>query len=423
MNRDSIFKQCGKGVTRRKFIKQTSVVVGACAIGVPKLSYAFNSTKANGVIGQGTVDISLGYQGSQKLSVKHLNLLGSRVYDKRISRFMQHDNMDMSPFGKGGVHGYAFVDGDPINNRDPSGQFAILSILVGAVVGAIVGAAVSAISEGIKVANKGGSFDWKQVVIGASVGALSGGLGAASSGASGVVKAGMAVADAATSGAAEFGINVAFGEDVKSAGISSATGAVIGLATFGVGVGAGKSINGLSKLQSRLDSIKSNGLSGRGAPKAAKAMAKTSQNQGETLSVLERLAQQPTIFDSLNKHLDNRTVGRLRCSSRQLSATFEETSRRRRETLRRSLHNRIDVSEPILANNSRLQTRLGVFIEAGIHPHRNQHMKELLMERFAALSEIQMRALREQKTRFPADYAATIAKYPHLPHVYVDDLG
>ncbi|WP_196369037.1 RHS repeat-associated core domain-containing protein, partial [Vibrio harveyi] len=366
--------------------------------------------------------LSLGFQGSQNLSTSHLSLMGSRAYDKRIGRFLQHDDLGMSPFGRGGVHGYAFVNGNPISNRDPSGRFAILSVLIGAITGAFVGATISAISEGIKVASTGESFDWKQVVIGASIGAISGSFGAASSGVSGGAKVGLAISDAMASGIAEFGINLAFGDDVKAAGISSLTGAIVGLSTFGIGSGLGKAYKGVSKLQSRVVTIRNNGLSGRGAPRAAGAMANASQHQGDSLSVLERLMQQPTIYDALERHMDNRTVGRLRGASRQMNELLEDSFIARRENLRGSLQYRITETEPIIKRNSRAQTRLMHVIELGIQPEQHQVMLDRLMDQFGQLSRIQRDALVEQKRRFPADYAVSASRYPHLQIIYQEHL-
>jgi len=408
-------------ITRRNFIKR-SAAIGVSTFEIANISHAFASNANSVGLNANLLNSTIGYHGGQKISSSHLNLLGARVYDPRIGRFAQHDNHEMSPFGKGGVHGYAFVDGNPLNRRDPTGNFAILSVLIGAIVGAVVGSAVSAISEGVRVAVNGGSFDWKQVVIGASIGAISGGFGAASSGASAAIKSGMVIADAVTSGAAEFGINVAMGQDVKSSGLSSLTGTVIGIATFGAGIGIGKASKGLSKVQSKLSSIQRNGLSGRGAPRAASMMASATQNQGETLSTLERLVQQPTIFDALNRNLNDRSVARLRASSRQLADSFESSMNSRREALRNSLNKNIHDLEPLIAENSRLQTRLSIYISHGINVRANRRTREQLFEVFGEMSLVQKFNLVEQKNRFPNDYAATIAKYPYLPFIYVEAL-
>lgn len=131
----------------------------------------------------------------------------------------------------------------PINLRDPSGHFAILSLIIGAIVGAIVGAAVSAVSEGISSAVQGRTFDWKQVAIGAGIGFVSGGFGAVAQGGKAVAQVGLAVVDTVVSGAADFGLNVATGTSIEDAGKSAGVGALIGLATFGLGKGIGRAVS------------------------------------------------------------------------------------------------------------------------------------------------------------------------------------
>lgn len=45
---------------------------------------------------------------------------GYRFYNTAIMRFHSPDTM--SPFGKGGVNAYAYCQGDPVNNQDPTGH-------------------------------------------------------------------------------------------------------------------------------------------------------------------------------------------------------------------------------------------------------------------------------------------------------------
>lgn len=46
---------------------------------------------------------------------------GHRFYSPSLRRFISPDSL--SPFGKGGIHGYAYCGGDPVNRHDPSGAF------------------------------------------------------------------------------------------------------------------------------------------------------------------------------------------------------------------------------------------------------------------------------------------------------------
>ncbi|MFJ7006999.1 RHS repeat-associated core domain-containing protein [Pseudomonas putida] len=46
---------------------------------------------------------------------------GRRFYSPSLRRFISSDSL--SPFGKGGIHAYAYCGGDPVNRHDPSGAF------------------------------------------------------------------------------------------------------------------------------------------------------------------------------------------------------------------------------------------------------------------------------------------------------------
>ncbi|WP_281869089.1 RHS repeat-associated core domain-containing protein [Pseudomonas sp. BR1R-5] len=51
---------------------------------------------------------------------------GHRLLNTQIMRFGSPDLL--SPFGRGGINAYSFCSGDPINNTDPSGRFALSMI-------------------------------------------------------------------------------------------------------------------------------------------------------------------------------------------------------------------------------------------------------------------------------------------------------
>ncbi|WP_154914348.1 RHS repeat-associated core domain-containing protein, partial [Pseudomonas fluorescens] len=53
---------------------------------------------------------------------------GYRLYSPGLRRFTSPDSM--TPFGKGGINPYAYCEGDPINNTDPTGHFGIFGAII-----------------------------------------------------------------------------------------------------------------------------------------------------------------------------------------------------------------------------------------------------------------------------------------------------
>ncbi len=71
---------------------------------------------------------ALGFNGQRAEPLTEWYYLGHghRVYNTTLMRFHSPDRL--SPFEKGGLNAYVYCSGDPINHRDPTGQF-IESIL------------------------------------------------------------------------------------------------------------------------------------------------------------------------------------------------------------------------------------------------------------------------------------------------------
>lgn len=75
-------------------------------------------------------NISLGYTGGRRSGISSQYILGNgyRGFNPVLKRFMSQDNM--SPFGPGGEHGYAYCQGDQINQTDLSGHGPLIDFMV-----------------------------------------------------------------------------------------------------------------------------------------------------------------------------------------------------------------------------------------------------------------------------------------------------
>ncbi|WP_312317496.1 RHS repeat-associated core domain-containing protein [Stenotrophomonas sp.] len=184
-------------------------------------------------------------------------LLGAghhRPYCPRLGIFLAADGL--SPFGEGGLNPYAYCAGDPVNRNDPTGHFwkwivAAVGIALGvAAVAVTFGAASKAVAA---VATVGFSALTKSTA------------GAIASTTLGVVAVG-----------AEVGaIAAEVSGDTKTAKILGFVGLALGIVAAGPAIAkaATKGVAKFSRFTKRIATIRSQGLSGRGAISASKKIA------------------------------------------------------------------------------------------------------------------------------------------------------
>ncbi|WP_282295081.1 RHS repeat-associated core domain-containing protein [Stenotrophomonas sp. PS02289] len=224
---------------------------------VRQVAYAPHGSRSDGEQAVGAAEAEPAFNGELLDAASGCYLLGAghhRPYSPRLGIFLAADGL--SPFGAGGLNPYAYCAGDPVNRSDPTGHFwkwivAAVGIAVGvAAVAVTFGAASKAVAAvatvGISALTKSAAGAIASTTLGmAAVGAEVGAIAAQVSGdtktatilgfvglALGIVAAAPAIAKAATKGAAKF-----------------------------------------SKFTKRISTIRSQGLSGRGAARAGADMA------------------------------------------------------------------------------------------------------------------------------------------------------
>ena len=118
------------------------------------------------------------YRGYYYDSDLRMYNLQTRYYDPAIKRFLTPDeiyylgaNGDLSSFNL-----YSYCSNNPVMYADPSGHFAISTLIIGAIIGTVIGGATSVISQGL---TKGwDDINGWQVLLDATIGGISGALGA-----------------------------------------------------------------------------------------------------------------------------------------------------------------------------------------------------------------------------------------------------
>jgi RHS repeat-associated protein len=90
----------------------------------------------------------------------------ARYYDPRLGRFISEDPIGLA----GGYNQFSYVDGNPISNIDPSGEFGIAGAIGGAVVNAAIQASLNYFVGGGSVADSLKCIDLRKVMTSAAIG-------------------------------------------------------------------------------------------------------------------------------------------------------------------------------------------------------------------------------------------------------------
>jgi RHS repeat-associated protein len=185
---------------------------------------------------------TFGYTG-ESTDANSLVYLRARYYDPRLGVFLSRDPFEGVMTRSGSMNGYNYVEGNPANYTDPSGNciFGIdTAICVGVLVGAIVGGTI-AFGTDVAIQHywEGQSWDelnWRRAFIAGGIGAITGGItggfGAWTVGA--VAARTLTVTQAAVSSfALDVGLGViadtmVYGDDVGSALVSNIAGNIAG---------------------------------------------------------------------------------------------------------------------------------------------------------------------------------------------------
>ncbi len=217
--------------------------------------------------------VAFGFNGEMLDATSGYYLLGPehhRPYHPALGMFLAPDRA--SPFGSGGLNTLAYCAGDPINRTDPSGHF--WKWVIGAVAVVIGIAAVVATAGAAATA----------------IGGIAAGLGVSKSGAAAIAATTLGVAGVA----AESGSLVAHATGNENAGnilgwvglglgVAGMASAVAPVVAKAVAKGVGKAAGKISRFTERIRTIRTQGLSGRGAPKAAAQWANETGSSGRSV--------------------------------------------------------------------------------------------------------------------------------------------
>lgn len=122
--------------------------------------------------------IGRGFTGHEhffEVSLIHMN---GRMYDAQLGRFLSPDNFIQDPYNTQSFNRYGYVWNNPLALNDPSGEFIITAIIVGAVIGAYMGGVQANGSWNPIKWDWGSVSTWGGILGGGLIGGLSGGVGA-----------------------------------------------------------------------------------------------------------------------------------------------------------------------------------------------------------------------------------------------------
>ncbi|WP_340199531.1 FG-GAP-like repeat-containing protein [Ascidiimonas sp. W6] len=109
--------------------------------------------------------INRGFTGHEHFFGVNLIHMNGRMYDAVLGRFLSPDNYVQDPYNTQSFNRYGYVWNNPLSYNDPSGEFLLGAILVGAIIG------------GTAAAFKSGA-NFGSILIGAFIGGVASGVGA-----------------------------------------------------------------------------------------------------------------------------------------------------------------------------------------------------------------------------------------------------
>lgn len=118
-----------------------------------------------------------GYTGHEMIPELALINMNGRFYDPLLARFLSPDNYVQEPDNSQNFNRYSYCLNNPLKYTDPSGEFAIGSLLIGMLSGALIGAGTSAIAYTATTILTGAKWNAKDFANSIGLGALSGAIG------------------------------------------------------------------------------------------------------------------------------------------------------------------------------------------------------------------------------------------------------